>query len=98
MPKHRNRHPTTSEDETGCFTHITCTTLSTPHARATSCLMYTCRHTRWRWHRRSLSSRQGRPAHPLCARAPETYTTAKAPDSEAMTPRWRLCRDTLGAL
>ena len=46
MTKHRNRHPTTSEDETGCFTLVACTTLSKTHARATELPMYTCRHAR----------------------------------------------------
>ena len=46
MPMHRNRHPTTTEDETGCFTLVACTTLSKTHARATSCLMSTCRQVR----------------------------------------------------
>ena len=47
MTKHRNRHPTTSEDETGCFTLVACTTLSKTHAHATSCQMYTCRQARF---------------------------------------------------
>ena len=35
MPNQTDRHRITLEYEIGCFTRIACTTLSTPHARAT---------------------------------------------------------------
>ena len=44
MPNQRNHHRSNTDCEIDSFTHIACTTLSTPHARATRLPMYTCRH------------------------------------------------------
>jgi hypothetical protein len=46
MPNHIDRYRITLEYNMGCFTRFACTTLSTPHARATSCAMCTCRQAR----------------------------------------------------
>ena len=38
MPDQIDRYRTTLEYEIGCLPRIACTTLSTPHAHATSCV------------------------------------------------------------